>query len=242
LSISTEEGEMKLGLVVLCCVALEATSLAGEIVVQRLHGDVSARQGVTEVWNKTAVGDVLRPDDTMKTGTRGSAVLLVSRESGESRRVTLPPEVIVDMSDIRDLTQEELMLKLTMEKVRSSSYQWKNDELHISNAAVIHGANKGAAESPVQNDPAVGILQLNGTRFLFENGFYPTCALKAMEVFRLYPELGRRFENRLLVAEALEKANLRGEALNEYGSLLTLDGLTPDQQELVRARMADLKR
>lgn len=232
---------MKTGLVLFCSVALGATSVAGEIVVQRLQGDVSVRQGVTEVWNRIAAGDVLRPDDTMKTGAKGSAVLLVGRESGETKRITLPPEVIVDMSDIRDLTQEELMLKLTMEKVRSSSYQWKNDELHIPNATVVHGASAASEVPPAQNDPAVGVFQLNGTRVLFENGFYSTCALKSMEVFRLYPGLGQIFENRLLVAEALEKARLRGEALNEYGLLLTLDGLTADQQNLVKIRMAELR-
>lgn len=233
---------MKTALVFLCSVALATASVAGEIVVQKLQGDVSVRQGVTEVWNKIAEGDVLRPDDTMKTGAKGSAVLLVGRESGETKRIKLPPEVIVDMSDIRDLTQEELMLKLTMEKVRSSSYQWKNDELHIPNATVVHGASAAPAAPPAQNDPAVGVFQLNGTRVLFENGFYSTCALKSMEVFRLYPALGQIFENRLLVAEALEKARLRGEALNEYGQLLTLEALTEDQQNLVKIRMAELRR
>jgi len=233
---------MKTAFVLLCSVSLVTISLAGEIVVQKIQGEVSVRQGVTEVWNRIAAGDVLRPDDTMKTGVKGSAVLLVRGESGEAKRITLPQEVIVDLSDIRDLTQEELMLKLTMEKVRSSSYQWKNNELQIPRAAVVHGGNVTSPEGPAQNDPAVGVFRLNGTRVLFENGFYSTCALKSMEVFRLYPALGRKFENRLLVAEALGKARLRGEALNEYGSLLTLDGLSPDQQDLVKARMAELKR
>jgi hypothetical protein len=239
---SIEEKRMKTAYVLLCSFALATGSPAGEIVVQKLQGDVSVRQGVTEVWNRVAAGDVLRPDDTMKTGIRGSAVLLVSAESGETKRITLPQEVIVDLSDIRDLTQEDLILKLTMEKVRSSSYQWKNDELHIPNAAVMHGAGAASAATPAQNDPAVGVFQLNGTRVLFENGFYSTCALKSMEVFRLYPALSQKFENRLLVAEALDKARLRGEALNEYGLLLTLEGLTANQQSFVKARMAELRR
>jgi len=31
------------------------------------------------------------------------------------------------------------MLKLTMEKVRASSYKWKEEELRIPDAAVVHG-------------------------------------------------------------------------------------------------------
>jgi hypothetical protein len=221
---------------------LVSVAVAGGIQVQRMQGDVSVRQGVTEVWTRVAVGDVLRPDDTMKTGLKGSAVLMVSMGNGTFKRISLPPEVIVDMSDIRELSQDELMLKLTMEKVRSSPYEWKNEDLQVPNAAVIHGTDKSTVSAALENDPAVGLMQLNGTRVLYENGYYSTCALKAMEVFRFHPSLAGRFEDRLLVAEALEKARLRGEAINEYGTMLKMQSLTVKQRDLVQARMEDLKR
>jgi hypothetical protein len=233
---------MKAGGMVVLLMLLVSVAMAGGIQVQRMQGDVSVRQGVTEVWTRAAVGDVLRPDDTMKTGPKGSAVLIVSMGNGTFKRITLPPEVIVDMSDIRELSQDELMLKLTMEKVRSSPYEWKNEDLQVPNAAVIHGTDKSAGSAALENDPAVGLMQLNGTRVLYENGFYSTCALKAMEVFRFHPSLAGRFEDRLLVAEALEKARLRGEAINEYGTMLKMQSLTVKQHDLVQARMEDLKR
>jgi hypothetical protein len=149
---------------------------------------------------------------------------------------------MVDMSDVRDLSQEEVMLKLAMEKIRSSSYQPSQDGLNIPNASVVHGTNKAAGTPLVENELAIGILRLNGTRVLFENGFYSTCALKAMEVFRLFPPLAERFSARLLVAEALERAHLRGDALTEYGTMLTLSGLTAEQQSLIRQRMEQLRK
>lgn len=235
---------MKTALMV-AAVLVAAQAWAGEIVVQALRGDVSVRHGVTEVWAKVAVGDVLRPDDTMKTGKKGSAVILVpSPQAGSAgaRKVTLPAEVIVDMSDVRDLTQEELMLKLTMEKVRASSYQWKSDELQVPNADVVHGADRSSAQALSASDPATGVLELNGAHVLYDNGFFATCALKGMEIFRLYPPLGKEFRNRLLVAEALEKAHLRGEAMNEYGAIARLDGITPEQETLVHNRIAALRK
>jgi hypothetical protein len=233
---------MKAGGMVVLLMLLVSVAMAGGIQVQRMQGDVSVRQGVTEVWTRVAVGDVLRPDDTMKTGLKGSAVLMVSMGNGTFKRISLPPEVIVDMSDIRELSQDELMLKLTMEKVRSSPYEWKNEDLQVPNAAVIHGTDKSTGSAALENDPAVGLMQLNGTRVLYENGYYSTCALKAMEVFRFHPSLAGRFENRLLVAEALERARLRGEAINEYGAMLKMQSLTVQQRDLVQARMEDLKR
>ncbi len=235
---------MKKGAFLLCLLAcIAAAGQAQDIVVQRLQGDVAVRHGVTEVWTHVAVGDVLRPDDTMKTGKKGTAVLTAPmKNAGGVKRITLPPEVIVDLSDVRELSQEELMLKLTMERVRASSYQWKNDELHIPNAAVVHGEDRSGSAPLADNDPQSGILQWNGARVLYENGFYSTCALKAIELFRLYPSsVGAKFENHLMAAEALEKASLRGEALSEYTGMLQMERITASQQAVVKERISALK-
>jgi hypothetical protein len=63
-----------------------------------------------------------------------------------------------------------------------------------------------------------------------------------MEILRRYPSLESGFENRFLVAEALEKADLRGEARNEYGTMTAMAGLTPAQQEQIRARIEALRK
>jgi len=233
----------KIGYYVLVLLSSVSLSKAQDIVVQRLQGEVAVRHGVTEVWTNVAVGDVLRPDDTMKTGKKGTAVLTAPVGStGSVKRITLPPEVIVDLSDVRELTQEELMLKLTMERVRASSYQWKSDELHIPNAAVVHGEDRSGGAPLADNDPQSGMLQWNGARVLFDNGFYSTCALKAMELFRLYPSVGAKLENHLMAAEALEKASLRGEALSEYTAMLQREGISAAQQAVVKEKIATLRK
>lgn len=209
-----------------------------DIRLQKATGDVYIRHGVAEIWTKVAVGDVLKPEDTMKTGKRGSALLVANG----GKRIMLPSEVIVDVSDIRDLSQEELMLKLTMEKVRASSYEWKNDEMNIPNATVVHGTDKTTAIPLTENQIETGRFEWNGTKVLYDNGYYSTSALKAMDVLRRYPPLGEKFENRLLVAQALEKANLRGEALSEYVSISQSDKLTAEQREVVAARIAQLRK
>jgi len=232
-------------MLVLIALCLAGSAWAGQIVIERISGDVSVRHGVTEIWTQAAPGDILRPDDTMKTGKKGHAVLVATTgtdANGAQKRIDLPGDVIVDMSDIRELSQEELMLKLTMEKVRASSYQWKQDDLQIPNAPVIHGEDKGSAPALQANSLTTGIMELNGAHVLFNNGFFATCALKGMEVFREFPPLAGEFHNRLLVAEALEKANLRGEALSEYGTIASLAALTPEQSSLVHERMAALRK
>jgi hypothetical protein len=204
----------------------------------KADGDVSVRHGVAEAWTRVAVGDVLKPDDTMKTGKKGSAVLSVN----PAKRIMLPAEVIVDVSDMRDLSQEELMLKLTMEKVRASSSEWKRDEMNIPDIRIAHGPDRTPKEPLTPNHVEQGRFEWNGTKVLFENGYYSTSALKAMDVLRRYPSLGEKFENRLLVAEALERASLRGEALSEYAVIKDSLSLTGAEKSIVEERIARLRK
>jgi hypothetical protein len=179
----------------------------------------------------------------MRTGKKGGAVIVIAvagAQGATQKLITVPSEVVVDISDIRELSQEELMLKLTMEKVRASSYQWKNDELHIPNTAAVHGADR-SPDTAVMPDATMGVFQMNGARLLFNNGFYATCALKGLEVIRQYPSLAKGFDNHFLVAQALEKANLRGEALNEYGALSAMEGLTADQRAILKSKIERLQ-
>lgn len=212
----------------------------GSITVQRMTGEVSVRHGVTEVWSTVAAGDVLRPNDTMRTGRNGSATLLVGG-SGGVRQLILPADVIVDISDVRDLTQEELMLKLAMQKVRATPAPLKPDAPQITDAAVVHGTDRGAVAGLAENDPLVGQSLLNGAKVLLENGFYATGVLRTLEVFRLFPALGGRVDNRLLLAGAMEKAELKGEAIAEYGALSRLTTLTAAQQAVVRGKLEALR-
>lgn len=224
----------------LASVFLAAKAPGEGITVQSTQGEVVVRHGVTESWTPAGAGELLRPHDSMKTGGSGAAVLSVATATG-TKTVALPAEVIVDMSDIRDLTQDELMLKLTMEKVRGSSYRWDESDPAIPNAGVIHGTKKSSTRELTDNDLRTGRMQLNGARVLFENGFFSTCVLRSMEVFRLFPDLNTSFEDRWMVAQALERAQLRGEALLEYGAIAGLEGLSEEQRALVRNRMQALR-
>jgi hypothetical protein len=232
-----KERNMKRGLWIVLCAFTTSYATGQQIVVSKIKGDVAVRHGVAESWTTVSVGDVLKPEDSMRTGRGAEATLVVDA----ARRMVLPSEVMVDASDLRHLTPEELMLKLTMERVRSSSYEWKTKELNIPNASVVHGADKSKSGSLADNDLWTGTLQLNGARVLFDYGFYPTSALKAMDVLRRHPPLRSDFNNRLMIAEALERANLRGEALAEYVSLSKSENLTPEQTQRVHARIVELR-
>ncbi len=213
------------------------SSVRADIKVVSAKGNIQVRRGVGEAWQKLAAGDVLKPEDSMKSGKNSSAIILVDGK----KKITLPEMAIVDCSDFRNLTQEELLLMLAMESVRSVQVKESDDMLNIPKTTSVHGENRDIVSTRVSGNSEDGLLQLNGTNVLYDQGFYATCVLKVKEVLRIHPRLRTMVSYRLNAASAMEKMKLNGEALSEY-NLLKSERLTPEQRSLVDEKISTLKK
>jgi hypothetical protein len=220
-------------IVAIVCLAAEWGIAAG-IVVQNVQGDVSVRYGVTESWSTLKAGTELGPEATIRTGDRSTAQL-----RADDKMIRLPAAVIVDLVDIRDLSQEELLLKLTMEKVRQSPDRRRAGGPDLPNAAVTHGTDAGHGAELQEDDVLTGYQLLKGAQVLFDNEFFSTCVLKTMDVVRRYPSLNT-FSTGWLVAESLERAGLKGEALRAF-TALAASAREKDEQDRVQAKLSALK-
>lgn len=210
--------------------------LAGDVKVIAMNGTASLRHGVDEKWNAVAVGDVLKPEDSIELEKQSSVVLLVDG----SRKLILPENVIIEISDLRVLSQEEVLLKLAMETVRSVPQRENTDQPDIPRMTTVHGANKEFKSTGTEISGETGLKQLNGTKVLYEHGYFGTCVLRTRGVTRLFPTLPTAIEARLRAANALEKMNLRLEALEEY-IRIGKEELTPDQRSLVTVKVNELR-
>ena len=85
------------------------------------------------------------------------------------------------------------------------------------------------------------MLELNGTKVLFDNGYNATGVLKTKQVYRLYPALAKKIESRLLVASGFEQLNLLRDALTEYRGLLK-ESLSPEQRSAVQQHIEVLQK
>ena len=208
-----------------------------DIKVASIKGHVYVRRNVEENWVRVGVGDILKPNDSMKLEKKSSTTILIDGK----RNLVIPELVILDLSDLRTLTQEELLLKLAMEHVRNVRPEQHNGELHIPITTTVHGRNNTLAASPSAGPSQTATLQLNGTRMLFKKGYYATCALKTKEIVRQYPDLPNVLDAQIMIAAALEKSKLDGEALSEYLSIPAAK-LSPKQRVIVEAKIAQLKK
>jgi hypothetical protein len=208
--------------------------IAGDFTVKAVKGNVEVRKGVMEEWKKVRVGDPLKPEDSMRTGPGSTATI-----EADKRKLTIPEMTILDISDVRQLSQEDFLLKLAMQNILAVPPR-ERDELSIPSATVLHGDNASKTNTPVFPDTKVGEMELHGARVLFENSYYATSILKSKETLRTHPELKANFDARLTVATAFEKMKLNKEAVTEY-SLLARENLVSSQAKKVQVALERLK-
>jgi len=208
--------------------------LAADFTVKAVKGTVEVRRGVMEEWRKVKVGDLLKPEDSMRTGPGASATIEMDK-----RKLVVPELTILDISDVRQLSQEDFLLKLAMENILAVPPREK-DELVIPSATVLHGENKSKTVLPSSSDGKVGEMQLHGARVLYDNSYYATSILKSKETLRTHPEVRSNYDARLTVAMAFEKMRLTKEAITEY-SLLSKENLPAPQAKKVQSALDKLK-
>lgn len=208
--------------------------LAKDFTVKSVKGIVEVRRGVSEEWKKVKLGDLLKPEDSMRTGENSSATV-----ETDTRQISVPPMTIIDFSDLRQLSREDFLLKLAMENILAVPPR-DRDAIEIPSAAVLHGTNKEKENAPVYTDQTVGRMHLQGAKVLFDNGYYATSILKSKATFRTSPELRSDFDSRITVALAFEKLKLDNEAITEY-SLLGKEGLPAAQMKVVQTSLERLK-
>jgi hypothetical protein len=207
---------------------------AADFVVKAVKGNVEVRRGVTEEWKKVKVGDLLKPEDSMRTGPGSSATI-----EADKKKLTVPEMTILDISDVRQLSQEDFLLKLAMENILAVPPREK-DELTIPSATVLHGKDMSKSDQPVFPEGKVGEMELKGARVLYDNSYFATAVLKSKETLRTHPDLRSNLDVRLMIASAFEKMKLTKEAITEY-SLLSKENLPAPTAKKVQQSLEKLK-
>jgi hypothetical protein len=208
-------------LIVITAVLVPTTLVGGAFTLAKLKGAVLVRHGVDEHWVTVSAGDVLKPEDSIQLSPNASATLRFE----DGAELALPSSVIIDCSDLRRMSQEELSLLLAMQKVRNVNPGEKRDDFGFPRTTTVHGANAtgDATGSAVTRDLTAGMRQLNGAQVLYRHGYYGTCVYRSRSVFAHYPSLAGSLDARLAIARSFDALGMDGEALEEYDAIRTLD-------------------
>lgn len=226
----------KISLVLVLILGL-AINIFADIKLLSVKGDVKVRRGVSEHWQQIKAGEILKLEDALFIGSKSSAAVSVDGQ----KKIALPEKTIVEISDLRYLTKEELLLKLAMERIIAVPQQDRRDELMPAQTTVIHGEKKSETSAVAKPTFENALKMLNGAKLLFENNFYGTCALRVREVLRIHPTIETSIEYKLLTANSFEKAELYDEALSEYVSIQS-ENLSAKQKQTINQNIERLKK
>lgn len=212
-------------------------SVSAQFKIVFIKGEIKVRYGMNEQWQDLKSDAILKLEDAISVGKKSSVVIQVS----EDKKILIPEQSIIELSDLRRLTKEDLLLKLAMDKILTVPPQQRKYDLMPAPAAVIHGENKNVVNLGDKKTFESAMKILKGARVLYEHNFYGTCALRIKEVFRLYPDVQNEYEYKLIAARSLEKSELYDEALNEYVSI-SLEKLDPQQRDIVKESINILRK
>lgn len=213
-------------------------STNSQVNIIAFKGDVKIRKGVSEEWQTVNLNTKLSLEDAISISTKSSVTLLINNQ----KKITLPEQTIVEIADLRELSKEELLLKLAMDRILAVPPQERKNDLMPAQSTIIHGEKKADMNTIKSiNNKETAIKTLNGARFLFNNKYYGTCALRIKEVLRIIPNIPEATEYKIMAGIALGKIGLYAEALNEL-YLIKSEDLTSEQKSVLQTNIEELKK
>ncbi|GAB6281305.1 MAG: hypothetical protein STSR0008_00440 [Ignavibacterium sp.] len=199
--------------------------------VEKVSGNVKVQVGTSEDWIDVEPGMILNSNSVLLTNNKSFITI-----SNNDLRFTLKPSAALNVSNIKKMTIDELLLALAMEEILNAPVK-KNDSkarTTVSYGSEINSKNEGSVK--VDN---FGLLRLNGAKQLAENGFKESAVAFAMETYRKYPNTRTLKDYRLYFANILYELKLYRESLTEYNQIKQLD-LTESEKKEVNLRLETL--
>jgi hypothetical protein len=189
----------------------------GEVVVVELKGVVMVRRGVEEEWVTAKRGLHLYRLDTIETEKRASVKLTI----GGRRDFVLPEEAILEISDLEEMTKEELLLFLVEQNVARTDAREKG--IKLGGSSIPRGRME-PEEDPLggRDRTDLGVKRFNGIQSLFEHGYLTNAiaGFKKLLLSKDFEKSAWRDHAQYLIAESFRGLGWHGRAIKAYEGLL----------------------
>lgn len=188
------------------------------VKVRSLRGDVRIRRGLEEAWHPAGVGMLLEDIDTILTG-EASEVLLVLVEGN---LFTLGSNSIMDIGDLRKITERELFLYLMSQKLKRIEKRGEKSKLRIENISVVRAERKGSEIKDNQEISRSDMWrrEINGARALYTQRYYPNTVVKLYKVLEKYSSMDDCGEIHFYIGKSFEALSETGRAIDAYQQVL----------------------
>lgn len=215
----------------------QIASAAPAVKIISLSGEVKVRRGVEETWHHAITGMLLEDVDTILTG-EASTVVLELPDGGSFR---LGGFAILDIADLKKITEREMFLFLMAQKVHKIPLRPEKAKLRIGNVSVVHGESKAGSErnqSPKEYSQN-WLQETNGAKALYDQHFFTNAIVKLHKVVAKYPDREDCGEIHFYLGKAFEALDKTGQAIEGYqNALARLCENQVSQQRAAESRQA----
>ncbi len=181
-----------------------------------LNGEVKIRRGVEENWQPAAVGMLLESIDTILTFENASAIL----ELYEGTTFRLSGNTLLEMLDLRTISERELFLHLMSQKISKIPPTDEKARVRIGNVSAVHGEQKKASRRSGPDAGERRQQEANGAKALLAQQYYPNAILKFHQILAKYPAVEDCGEIQFYLGQAFEAINRPGQASDAYQAVI----------------------
>lgn len=191
---------------------LSLTPVFPAVTVERVTGEVAARRGLDEQWVTVKKGMLLEDIDTIQTW-EGAVVLQMQ----DGSTFTMGSLSILDISDLRKISRQEMFLFLMSQKVQKMAPRQGASELTVPNVSSVHGEKKGTAERLKKDqDVQAWLRELNAAKAMYDQEFYTNSVVKLHKVLGRYTDIADCGEVNLYLGKSFEELDESGQAIDHY--------------------------
>ena len=194
----------------------QVTWAGTKVKIAKASGEVRIRRGVEETWQPASAGTRLDEIDSILTG-EGARVILETREG---KVFELGSNSILDIADLRRISEHELFLFLISEKINQIEPRKKKTKLRIGNVNVVHGELKSDHKNTGKPANEFWVFEKNGAKALFAQDYITNAVLKLNKILLRYPNLNDCGEIHSYLGKGFEKLNNPGQAIDAYQTVL----------------------
>jgi len=187
-----------------------------KVKIAKASGEVKIRRGVEETWHPASAGTRLDEIDSILTG-EGARVVL---ETPDGKTFELGSNSILDIADLRRISERELFLFLMSKKINQIEPRQEKTKLRIGNVNVVHGELKSDSQNTSTSGNEFWVFEKNGAKALFAQDYTTNAVLKLNKILLKYPNLNDCGEIHSYLGKGFEKLNKPGQAIDAYQTVL----------------------
>lgn len=208
--------ETKLNILAVLLLLSQTVYAATGVKIVQLSGEVKVRRGVEEKWEAAANGILLEESDTIMTLETGEVVL----ELANGSRFRLSANAILDIAELREITERELFLLLMQEKVGKLKPDSGKIPLRLGEVSAVRGENRNATSAAKRLAAPDWQLETNAARAMRAQNYLPNAALKLHRLQRKHPTREDCGEVSFELAQTFEALRQKGKARDAYQAAL----------------------